>query len=54
MKEFKTEKTEYLEWKLRLLTLKNKHFKELSDYEEEGEEREITRKNVKEIDEFEK
>ena len=47
LKEFKTKKTEDLKWKLRLLTLKNKHFKELSDYEEEGEKREITRKNVK-------
>ena len=37
MEEFRTEKTEELEWQLKFLTIKNRSFKNLSDYEEEKE-----------------
>ena len=37
----------------KIFSTKNIYFKELSDYEEKGKKvREITRENVKEIDEF--
>ena len=52
LKEFKTEKTEELEWKLKFLTLKYRFFKYLSDYEEERKAREMTRKIMEEIDIF--
>ena len=54
MKEFITKKAKELEWKLSFLTPKNKYFNELNDYEEEKQVRKLTRKNMKEIDEFKK
>ena len=53
LKEFKTEKTEGLQWNLKFLILKCRFFKYLSDYEEKRKAREITRKIMKEIDIFE-
>ena len=53
LEEFKTEKAEELEWKLRFLTLLNRSFKKLSEYEEEKNAREMTRKSMEELDRFE-
>lgn len=53
LREFKTEKTEELEWELRFLTLTDRSFKKLSNYEEEKEARKETRKCMKEIERFE-
>ena len=53
LEEFKTEKAEELEWKLRFLTLINRSFKKLSEYEEEKNAREMTRKSMEELDRFE-
>ena len=53
MQEFKTEKKEELEWELKILALKCRFFKHLSDYEEEKKAREMTRKIIEEIDIFE-
>ena len=50
--EFKTEKTEVLKLKSRFLTLTNRSFKELRDYEEEKEARKVTRKCIEQIDIF--
>ena len=50
--EFKTEKTEVLKWKSRFLTLTNRSFKKLRDYEEEKEARKMTRKCIEQIDIF--
>ena len=50
--EFKTEKTEVLKWKSRFLTLTNRSFKKLRDYEEEKEARKVTRKCIEQIDIF--
>ena len=50
--EFKIEKTEELKWKLRFLILTNRSFEKLSDYEEEKEARNVTRKCMEEIDRF--
>ena len=51
--KFRTEKTEELEWKLKLLTVKCRFFKGLSDYEEKRKAREMTKKIMEEIDIFE-
>ena len=49
LEEWRTKKTEELEWELRFLTIKN-----LSDYkEEEKEVKKATRKTMEEIDKFE-
>ena len=53
LREFKTEKTEELEWELRFLTLTDRSFKKLSNYEEEKEARKETRRCMKEIERFE-
>ena len=53
LREFKAEKTEELEWELRFLTLTDRSFKKLSNYEEEKEARKETRKCMKEIERFE-
>ena len=50
--EFKIEKTEELKWKLRFLILTNRSFEKLSDYEEEKEARNVTRKCMEEIDRY--
>ena len=50
--EFKIRKREELERKLRFLTVTNKSFKKLVGYEEEKEARKITRKTMKEIEDF--
>ena len=50
--EFKTEKTEVLKLKSRFLTLTNRSFKKLRDYEEEKEARKVTRKCIEQIDIF--
>ena len=50
--EFKTGKTEVLQWKSRFLTLTNRSFKKLRDYEEEKEARKVTRKCIEQIDIF--
>ena len=50
--EFKTEKTEVLKWKSRFLTLTNRSFKKLRDYEEEKEAGKVTRKCIEQIDIF--
>ena len=52
LKEFKTEKAEDLENELRFLTVKNRSFRKLRDYEEEKEARKIIKKNMKDIEEF--
>ena len=52
LEEFKIEKTEELERKLRFLTVKNRSFKKLSDYEEEKEARKMTSKTMQEIEAF--
>ena len=54
LEEFKTEKTEELEWELKFLTTKCRFLKNLSDYEEERQAGEIIGKIVEEIDIFEK
>ena len=46
------EKTEELERKLRFLTLINRSFKKLSDYDEEKEARKIRRKSMKDVKDF--
>lgn len=53
LREFKTEKTEELEWELRFLTLTDRSFKKISNYEEEKEARKETRRCMKEIERFE-
>ena len=53
LKEFKTKKTEQLEWELRFLTLKCIFCKYLSDYKKEREAIEVRRKIMEEIDIFE-
>ena len=51
LKELKTKKPEEFERKFKFLTLKNRYFKEISDYEQkEKKVREIARKNMKELD----
>ena len=50
--ELKIRKREELERKLRFLTVTNKSFKKLVGYEEEKEARKITRKTMKEIEDF--
>ena len=52
LEEFTIEKTEELERKLKILTVKNGSFKKVSDYEEEQEARKITRKSMKEKEDF--
>ena len=52
LEKFKIEKTEELERKLRFLTVINRSFRKLSDYEEEKDVRKITRKTMKEIEDF--
>ena len=46
LQEFKTEKEEDLDNELRFLTVKNKSFRNLSDYEEEKEARKTIKKNI--------
>ena len=53
LEEFKTEKTEELEWKLKFVTLKCRFFKQWSDYEEEQKAREMTREIMEKIHIFE-
>ena len=53
LEEFWAEKTEELERELRFLTIKNRSFRNLSDYEEEKEIKKATRKAMQEIDKFE-
>ena len=52
--EFKTEKTEELNWKVRFLTLRNRSFKKQSNYEEEKEAKRVIRKCMEKIERFEK
>ena len=52
--EFKTEKAEELKWDLRFLTIENRCFRNLSNYEEEKEAKKATRKVMEETDKFEK
>ena len=52
MKKFKTEKAEDLQNDLWFLTVKNRFFRKLSDYDEENEARKIIKKNMKNIEEF--
>ena len=51
--EYRTKKTEELEWELRFLTIKNRYSRNLSDYEEEKEAKKSTRKVMEEMDKFE-
>ena len=51
LEELKIEKAEELEGKLRFLTVTNKSFRKLVDYDEE-KTRKITRKTMKEIEDF--
>ena len=53
LKEFKEEKQEELEEKIRLLMLKNIYFEDVDKNEEAKKARKITRKYMKEIDSFE-
>ena len=53
LEEFWAEKTEELERELRFLTIKNRSFRNLSDYKEEKEIKKATRKAMQEIDKFE-
>ena len=53
LEDFRTGKIEELEQKLRSLMLKNRFFRNLSDYEEEKEAKKATRKVMEEIDKFE-
>ena len=53
LEDFRTGKIEELEQKLRSLALKNRFFRNLSDYEEEKEAKKATRKVMEEIDKFE-
>ena len=51
MKEFKTKKPEEFERKFKFLTLKNRYFKEISDYEEkEKKSKRNSQKNMKDLD----
>ena len=50
--EFKTENTEELKLELRFLTLTNRSFKKLSDYEEEKEAKKVKENVLEEIDRF--
>ena len=50
--EFKTENTEDLKLELRFLTLTNRSFKKLSDYEEEKEAKKVKENVLEEIDRF--
>ena len=50
--EFKTENTEDLKLELRFLTLINRSFKKLSDYEEEKEAKKVKENVLEEIDRF--
>ena len=52
--EFKTEKTEELNWKVRFLTLRKRSFKKQSNYEEEKEAKRVIRKCMEKIDRFKK
>ena len=53
LEDFRTGKIEELEQKLRSLALKNRFFRNLSDYEEEKEAKKATRKVMEEIEKFE-
>ena len=52
MEEFKIQKIEELERKMRSVTLINRSFRKLSDYEEEKDARKITRKSMEEMGDF--
>ena len=52
MEEFKIQKIEELERKMRSVTLINRSFRKLSDYEEEKDARKITRKSMDEMEDF--
>ena len=52
MEEFKIQKIEELERKMRSVTLINRSFRKLSDYEEEKDARKITRKSMEEMEDF--
>ena len=51
MKEFKTKKPEEFERKFKFLRLKNRYFKEISNYEEkEKKSKRNSQKNMKDLD----
>lgn len=52
MEEFKIQKIEELERKMRSVILINRSFRKLSDYEEEKDARKITKKSMKEMEDF--
>ena len=53
LEEFRTEKTEELEWELRFLTKKPRSFSSLNNFEKEKEVKKATRKVMEEIEKFE-
>ena len=53
LEEFRTEKTEELEWELRFLTKNPRSFSNLNNFEEEKEVKKATRKVMEEIEKFE-
>ena len=53
LEEFRTEKTEELEWELRFLTKNLRSFSNLNNFEEEKEVKKATRKVMEEIEKFE-
>ena len=52
MEEFKIQKIEELERKMRSVRLINRSFRKLSDYEEKKDAWKITRKSMEEMEDF--